>query len=108
VPLCADESCLDRASLPALLGLYDLINIKLDKTGGLTEALALVQEARRLGLRYMVGCNAGSSLAQAPAILLAPDAEVVDLGVACLAEDHPYPLDDSGYRIRLPAPELWG
>jgi L-alanine-DL-glutamate epimerase-like enolase superfamily enzyme len=108
VPLCADESCLDRASLPALVGLYQMINIKLDKTGGLTEALALADEARRLGLRYMVGCNAGSSLAQAPAVLLAPGAEVVDLGVSSLAADHSPPLDDSGYRIRLPSAELWG
>lgn len=108
VPLCADESCLDRASLPTLVGLYEMINVKLDKTGGLTEALAVVREARRLGLRYMVGCNAGSSLAQAPAVLLAPGAEVVDLGVRSLAADHVPPLDDSGGRIRLPPQALWG
>jgi L-alanine-DL-glutamate epimerase-like enolase superfamily enzyme len=108
VPLCADESCLDRASLPALVGLYQMINVKLDKTGGLTEALAVVREARRLGLRYMVGCNAGSSLAQAPAVLLAPGAEVVDLGVRSLAADRVPPLDDSGSRIRLPPRALWG
>ena len=108
VRFCADESCLDRASLQSLAGLYDLINIKLDKTGGLTEALALAAEARRLGLGYMVGCNAGSSLAQAPALLLAPGAEVVDLGVRCLAQDHVPALDDSGWRIRLPERALWG
>jgi L-alanine-DL-glutamate epimerase-like enolase superfamily enzyme len=108
VPLCADESCLDRASLPTLKGLYQMVNIKLDKTGGLTEALALAEEAGRLGMQYMVGCNAGSSLAQAPAVLLAPGAVVVDLGVAALAEDLSPPLDDRGYRIRLPARELWG
>jgi len=108
VPLCADESCLDRTSLPALRGLYQMVNIKLDKTGGLTEALALAEEAGRLGMQYMVGCNAGSSLAQAPAVLLAPHAVVVDLGVASLADDHSPPLDDRGYRIRLPPRELWG
>lgn len=108
VPLCADESCLDRTSLPRLAGLYDLVNIKLDKTGGLTEALALASAARRVGLNYMLGCNAGSSLAQAPAVLLAPGAVVVDLGVRSLAADHAAALDDSGYRIRLPSPELWG
>jgi|FrelakmetLWP11LW_1041352.scaffolds.fasta_scaffold07328_2 L-alanine-DL-glutamate epimerase-like enolase superfamily enzyme len=108
VPLCADESCLGLASLPALRGLYQMVNIKLDKTGGLTEALALVEEACRLGMQYMVGCNAGSSLAQAPAVLLAPGAMVVDLGVSSLAADHVPPLDDSDYRIRLPPRELWG
>jgi L-alanine-DL-glutamate epimerase-like enolase superfamily enzyme len=108
VRLCADESCLDRASLARLVGLYDMINIKLDKTGGLTEALALASEASRIGIGYMVGCNAGSSLAQAPAVLLAPRAVVVDLGVRCLAADHDPPLDDRNWQIRLPPRALWG
>lgn len=108
VPLCADEGCLDRASLPSLLGCYDMINIKLDKTGGLTEALALADKARKMGMRYMIGCNGGSSLAQAPAVLLAQGAIAVDLGVGVLAADHEWPLDDSDHRIRLPARELWG
>jgi L-alanine-DL-glutamate epimerase-like enolase superfamily enzyme len=85
-----------------------MINVKLDKTGGLTEALALVAAVRALGLRYMVGCNAGSSLAQAPAVLLAPGAAMVDLGVDGLASDHITPLDCSGHAIRLPPRELWG
>jgi L-alanine-DL-glutamate epimerase-like enolase superfamily enzyme len=108
VPFCADESCLDRASLPSIVGRYQIINVKLDKTGGLTEALKLVEEARRRGLQYMIGCNAGSSLAQAPAVLLAPGAVMVDLGVHGLAADHAAPLDCSGHAIRLPARELWG
>lgn len=108
VPICADESCLDRASLPAIAGLYQMINVKLDKTGGLTEALALIADAHRRGLAYMVGCNAGSSLAQAPAVLLAPGAVVVDLGVRCLAADHTPALDDSDWHIRLPPRALWG
>lgn len=108
VPFCADESCLDRASLPRVAGLYQSINIKLDKTGGLTEAMLLAQEARRSGLGYMVGCNGGSSLAQAPALLLAPGAIMVDLGVHGLAEDRPMPLGWDGRRLALPEPALWG
>jgi len=108
VPLCADEGCLDRSSLPSLIGRYDMINIKLDKAGGLTEALALADEAQKMGMRYMIGCNGGSSLAQAPAVLLAPGAIAVDLGVSVLAADHEWPIDDSDNRIRLPARELWG
>jgi len=108
VPFCADESCLDRRSLPDIVGRYQMINIKLDKTGGLTEALALVDAARELGLKYMVGCNAGSSLAQAPAVLLASDALMVDLGVDELAADQAVPLDCSSYFVRMPSPLLWG
>lgn len=108
VPLCADESCLDRASLPALTGLYDAINIKLDKTGGLTEAIALADEASRHGLKVMVGCNGGTSLGQAPAVMLAHTAFLVDLGGDWLAEDHSPRLDDSDFRIRPPSRELWG
>ncbi|MSU88221.1 dipeptide epimerase [Rhodobacteraceae bacterium 2CG4] len=88
LPVCADESCHDRASLPALNGKYDMVNIKLDKTGGLTEALALRDAARDAGFRVMVGCMVGSSLAMAPALLVAQGAEVVDLdGPLLLAQD---------------------
>ena len=108
VPLCADESCLDRSSLPRLSGLYDMVNIKLDKTGGLTEALLLQREARRQGFRTMVGCNGGSSLAQAPAVLLAPYSDLIDLGGDFQAKDHAPALEMTGYRIGLPKAELWG
>ena len=108
VPLCADESCLDRSSLPQLTGLYDMINIKLDKTGGLTEALALQRQAVALGYKTMIGCNGGSSLAQAPATLLAPSAVLVDLGSHWLSEDHQPSLETANFRIGLPKAELWG
>ncbi|RDC71572.1 dipeptide epimerase [Rhodovulum sp. 12E13] len=109
VPLCADESVHDRATLGRLEGLYDMVNVKLDKTGGLTEALALRAEAERRGFGIMVGCMIGSSLAMAPAVLLAQGAAVVDLdGPLLLAEDRAVPLvyDDAG--VHPPAPELWG
>ncbi len=109
VPLCADESCHDRASLPALRGKYDMVNIKLDKTGGLTEALALRAAALADGYRIMVGCMIGSSLAMAPAILVAQGAAVTDLdGPLLLAEDRAPTLtfDERGVH---PAPrDLWG
>lgn len=79
LPICADESITDRASLAPLLGRYDAVNIKLDKAGGLTEALALAKAARGAGLEIMVGCNIGTSLAMAPALLLAQQARWVDL-----------------------------
>jgi L-alanine-DL-glutamate epimerase-like enolase superfamily enzyme len=109
VPLCADESVHDRATLGRLAGLYDTINIKLDKTGGLTEALALRAEAELRGFSIMVGCMIGSSLAMAPAVLLAQGARVVDLdGPLLLAEDRATPLvyDEAG--VHPPAPALWG
>ena len=88
VPLCADESAHDRSSLVRLAGLYDLVNIKLDKTGGLTEALAMAAEAQKRGFGIFVGCMLGSSLAMAPAMLLSPQARFVDLdGPLLLAED---------------------
>jgi L-Ala-D/L-Glu epimerase len=109
VPLCADESCHDRASLPALRGKYDFVNIKLDKAGGLTEALALHDAARAEGFRIMVGCMLGSSLAMAPAALAAQGAEVVDLdGPLLLAEDRDPPLTYDAQGVH-PAPRtLWG
>ena len=88
VPLCADESFHDRSSLAAIAGRYDAVNVKLDKTGGLTEALAVVGEARERGLAVMVGCMVATSLAMAPAFVLAPAAQFVDLdGPLLLARD---------------------
>lgn len=109
VPVCADESCHDRASLPALKGKYDVVNIKLDKTGGLTEALALRHTALAQGYRVMVGCMVGSSLAMAPATLVAQGAMVTDLdGPLLLAEDRDTPLTYDSAGVHPPAPELWG
>jgi len=109
LPVCADESCHDRASLASLAGKYDMVNIKLDKTGGLTEALSLRDAAREQGFEVMVGCMVGSSLAMAPAILVAQGARIIDLdGPLLLAEDRAVPLrfDSAGVH---PAPaELWG
>ena len=109
LPVCADESCHDRASLAALKGKYDVVNIKLDKTGGLTEALRLRDAALAEGYDIMVGCMIGSSLAMAPAILVAQGAAVTDLdGPLLLGEDRDTPLrfDDAG--VHPPAAELWG
>ncbi|KJZ19103.1 N-acetyl-D-Glu racemase DgcA [Loktanella sp. S4079] len=109
VPVCADESCHDRASLPALKGKYDLVNIKLDKTGGLTEALALKEQAIAQGYGVMVGCMVGSSLAMAPATIIAQGVAFTDLdGPLLLAEDRDQPLifDDKG--VHAPAAALWG
>jgi L-alanine-DL-glutamate epimerase-like enolase superfamily enzyme len=109
LPVCADESCHDRASLPGLRGKYDMVNIKLDKTGGLTEALALKAAAEAEGYGIMVGCMVGSSLAMAPAILVAQGAAIVDLdGPLLLAEDREVPLAVEGSTIAPPAPALWG
>lgn len=109
LPVCADESCHDRASLPGLKGKYDLINIKLDKTGGLSEAVALEQAAWQQHFEIMVGCMIGSSLAMAPATLVAERAKFVDLdGPLLLAEDRETPLEFSGSLIQPPRPALWG
>ncbi|MFG6561785.1 N-acetyl-D-Glu racemase DgcA [Sulfitobacter sp. 1A15299] len=109
VPVCADESCHDRASLPGLKGKYDVVNIKLDKTGGLTEALALRDAARAAGFEVMVGCMVGSSLAMAPATLVAQGAKVVDLdGPLLLAEDRDNALKFDGAGVHPPAAALWG
>ncbi len=109
IPVCADESCHDRASLEGLKGLYDFINIKLDKTGGLTEALALAAAAKVQGFRIMVGSMVATSLSMAPALLVAQDAEVVDLdGPLLLAEDRPDGLVYEGSVIQPPTPALWG
>jgi L-alanine-DL-glutamate epimerase-like enolase superfamily enzyme len=109
VTVCADESVHDRAGLAALVGRYDAVNIKLDKTGGLTEALAMVQEAERLGFRIMVGCMVATSLAMAPAVLIAQRARVVDLdGALLLAKDRPDGLRYDGSLVYPPTPALWG
>ncbi|UWP94933.1 dipeptide epimerase [Aliiroseovarius crassostreae] len=109
VPVCADESCHDRSSLPGLKGKYDVVNIKLDKTGGLTEALRLREAALAEGYKVMTGCMVGSSLAMAPAVLVAQGSVVTDLdGPLLLAEDREAPLlfDDKG--VHPPEAALWG
>ena len=109
VPVCADESCHDRASLPGLKGKYDVVNIKLDKTGGLTEALSLREAALTGGYGIMVGCMVGSSLAMAPAMLVAQGAEVVDLdGPLLLAEDRDPPLRFDNSEVHPSDVGLWG
>lgn len=109
IPLCADESAHDRASLPRLVGKYDAVNIKLDKAGGLTEALAMAAEAERLGLKIMAGCMVATSLAMAPAMLLAQRAHFVDLdGPLLLARDRAYGLTYTDSLVAPPAPALWG
>ncbi len=109
VPVCADESCHDRASLAKLAGKYDVVNIKLDKTGGLTEALALRDAARADGFGIMVGCMVGSSLAMAPATLVAQGAMITDLdGPLLLAEDRDNALDFDDAGVHPPVAALWG
>jgi L-alanine-DL-glutamate epimerase-like enolase superfamily enzyme len=109
ISVCADESVHDRASLAALVGRYDSINIKLDKAGGLTEAFLMAAEAKRLGLEIMVGCMVATSLAMAPAMLVAQQARVVDLdGPLLLAKDRGDGLRYEGSIIHPPSPALWG
>jgi L-alanine-DL-glutamate epimerase-like enolase superfamily enzyme len=109
IPVCADESVHDRKMLPALVGRYDAVNIKLDKTGGLTEALAMAAEAEHLGFQIMVGCMVATSLAMAPAMLVAQRASVVDLdGPLLLAKDREHGLRYEGSLVHPPAPALWG
>jgi L-alanine-DL-glutamate epimerase-like enolase superfamily enzyme len=109
IPVCADESVHDRTSLPALVGKYDAVNIKLDKAGGLTEALAMAAEAERLGFAVMAGCMVATSLAMAPALLLAQRARYVDLdGPLLLAKDRPDGLRYAGSLVYPPAAALWG
>jgi L-alanine-DL-glutamate epimerase-like enolase superfamily enzyme len=109
VPICADESCHVTEDLDRLAGLYDCVNIKLDKTGGLTEALRLKAAARERGFAIMVGCMVGSSLSMAPAHLLAQDAEFVDLDAPLLlARDRQPGLRYEGSVVFPPKPNLWG
>ena len=107
--ICADESAHDTSTLPALAGKYTAINIKIDKTGGLTEALALADAARDMGLTIMVGCMLATSLAMAPALVVATQAEFVDLdGPLLLAHDRDPGLVFDGSLILPPPAELWG
>lgn len=109
IPVCADESAHDRRSLAALKGKYDAVNVKLDKTGGLTEALAMAGDAQRLGFAVMAGCMVATSLAMAPAVLLAQTARFVDLdGPLLLAKDRPDGLVYSGSLVQPPVTALWG
>lgn len=109
VPLCADESCHTSSDLARLSGLYEYVNIKLDKTGGLTAALALVKEAKKVGFGIMVGGMVGTSLAMAPAVLLTPWAEFVDLdGPILLEKDRESPLLYEEGKVFPAAPALWG
>jgi L-alanine-DL-glutamate epimerase-like enolase superfamily enzyme len=109
VPVCADESAHTSADLAALADRYDAVNIKLDKTGGLTEALAMARAAKSQGFKIMVGSMVATSLAAAPAMLLSGFADWVDLdGPLLLARDREPPLDIVDGWISPPAPELWG
>jgi len=109
IVICADESVHDSASLAGLIGKYTAVNIKLDKAGGLTEALRLAADAERAGLDLMVGCMVATSLAMAPAVLLAQRSRVVDLdGPLLLASDRPDGLVFDGSLVHPPSPALWG
>jgi L-Ala-D/L-Glu epimerase len=109
VPLCADESLHTRQNLTELKEKYDFINIKLDKTGGLTEALALRDEAMKQGFKLMIGCMVGSSLSMAPALIIAQSCEIVDLdGPLLLKQDRQEGLRYEGSLIHAPSPLLWG
>ena len=109
LPICADESCHDRKSLEKLIGKYDFVNIKLDKTGGLTEALQLKNKALEAGFKIMVGCMVGSSLAMAPATLIAQNATFVDLdGPLLLAQDRQNGLLYNESWVHPPVKDFWG
>ena len=109
IPLAADESCTNRASLKALRGRYQYVNIKLDKTGGLTEALAVAAEATRMGFGLMVGNMGGTSLAMAPAFLIGQSCRYADLdGALLLAKDREHPMLFEDGALLPPSPLLWG
>jgi len=109
IPICADESCLHRGELFQALDRYDMINIKLDKTGGLTEALALAKEAQANGKRLMVGNMVGTSLSMAPAFVIAQMCDFVDLdGPLALKSDQVVPMKYVGAEVSLPEQGLWG
>ena len=109
VAVCADESVHDRKSLEGLRDRYDAVNIKLDKTGGLTEAMAMADAAQALGFEIMIGCMVATSLAMAPAMLLAPRARFVDLdGPLLLARDRAGGLRYDGSLVYPPEAALWG
>ncbi len=109
VLLCADESFHDRSSFSAVVGRYDMVNVKLDKAGGLTEALACLTHARESGLQVMVGCMVATSLAIEPALLLAGQADYVDLdGPLLLERDRDGALHDREAGVLRPSPSVWG
>jgi L-alanine-DL-glutamate epimerase-like enolase superfamily enzyme len=109
LPLCADESCDTRADLERLAGLYDIVNIKLDKTGGLTEAVALALQAESMGFDLMVGNMLGSSLAMAPAFVIAQRCKYVDIdGPLLQAEDCDHPLQYERGKVEPFSAQLWG
>ena len=109
VAVCADESCHDTSTLEGLVGKYEMINIKLDKTGGLTEALELKEAASNLGFQIMVGCMIGTSLAMAPGLVVGQGASVVDLdGPLLLKDDREHGLEFIGSTINIPSSSLWG
>ncbi|MDX1301393.1 N-acetyl-D-Glu racemase DgcA [Photobacterium sp.] len=109
IPLCADESCHDRQSLPALIGRYEMINIKTDKTGGLTEALALKHEAEQAGFEIMVGCMLATSLAMAPAFVVAQGGQIVDLdGPLLLDIDRENGFEFTQQKMQVFQSGLWG
>jgi len=109
IPVCADESCHTSADLVRLTNRYEMINLKLDKTGGLTEALVLSDRVREAGFKLLIGCMVGTSLSMAPARVLASAADYVDLdGALLLARDRDHGLTYENNRIGLPSRELWG
>jgi L-alanine-DL-glutamate epimerase-like enolase superfamily enzyme len=109
VRLAADESIADRAELASIKDWYQVVNVKLDKTGGLTEALALARDARALGLGIMVGCMAGTSLAMAPGMVVGQTAEFIDLdGPLLHAHDRAHGIGYDRGVMQLPSPALWG
>jgi L-alanine-DL-glutamate epimerase-like enolase superfamily enzyme len=109
IPICADESCHTTADLPRVKDRYEVINVKLDKTGGLTEALRLCERARESGFRLLIGCMVCTSLGIAPARLLASNADWVDLdGPLLLAHDRQHALAYTNGRLALPSAQLWG
>jgi L-Ala-D/L-Glu epimerase len=109
IPICADESIHDGEHLDHMIDRYDVINIKLDKTGGLTQALILAKMAQAHGLGIMVGCMVGTSLSMAPALCLAPYASFVDLdGPLLLAQDCAHGLHYEGSLVYPPSVDLWG
>ena len=109
IPMCADESCHTTADLPRVKNRYEIVNVKLDKTGGLTEALRLCESARQSGFKLLIGCMVCTSLGIAPAHLLASAANYVDLdGPLLLASDREHPVPYHNRKIGIPPRELWG
>ena len=109
VPICADESVFGTASLQSIVGRYDVVNIKLDKTGGMSKALHTLEEARRLGFATMVGCMVSTSLSIAPAFIVAQQANYADLdGALLLEKDRPNGMRLKDRLLQVPPTELWG